>query len=80
MGGEDNLHVGVQAFYHLDEALLPVDMQAHLGLVHEEHIGAVVLDEHGQQDDQHLFLAAGELVGRELLAYLTEHDFVAATH
>lgn len=70
VGGEDDLHVGVEAENHVDELLLPVDMEAHLRLVHEEYIRLLVFDEHGEQDGQHLLLAAGELVGGEPFAYL----------
>lgn len=27
MGGEDKLHIGIQAAYHADELLLPFDVQ-----------------------------------------------------
>ena len=58
MGGEDNLHVGVQLHDEVDELLLPFNVQAYLRLVHEQHVGQLVLHQHGEQDDQHLLLAA----------------------
>ena len=55
-------------------------MQAHLGLVHEEHIRLTVLDEHREQDDEHLLLAARELVWHERLAHLRELYLVCRPH
>ena len=80
MGGQDDLAVGVQLRDQVDEPFLPFDVQAHLRLVHEEHIGQVVFHQDGEQDDQHLLLAAGELIGEEHLANLREADFVFGAH
>ena len=80
MGGEDDLYIGVEFEYQVDEPLLPFDVEAHLGLVHEEHVVLPVLDEHGKQDDQHLLLAAGELIRHERLADLFEANFVLRAH
>ena len=74
------LLVGVEFEYQVDEPLLPFDVEAHLGLVHEEHVVLSVLDEHGKQDDQHLLLAAGELIRHERLANLFEANFVLRAH
>ena len=76
VGGEDDLHVGVEAEDEVDELLLPFHVQAHLGLVHEEHIVFLVFHEHGEQDDEDLLLTTGELVGQERLADLCELDLV----
>ena len=80
MGGEDDLYIGVKFEYQVDEPLLPFDVETHLGLVHEEHVVLPVLDEHGKQDDQHLLLAAGELIRHERLADLFEANFVLRAH
>ena len=47
--GENYLHVRVEREYEFDEPLLPVDVQAHLRLVHEQiilttHSPAVVMN------------------------------------
>ena len=78
--GKDNLDVGVQFEDEVDETLLPVYMQTHLGLVHKEDVGLVVFHKHRHQYHEHLFLAAGELVGSKYLTYLTEGYVVAASH
>ena len=80
MGGQDDLHVRVQFQHQVDESFLPLDVQRHLGLVHEEHVGLAVFHEHGEQDGKHLFLAAGELVGHQCLADLRESYLVLGTH
>lgn len=80
MGGQDDLHVRVQFQHQVDESFLPLDVQRHLGLVHEEHVGLAVFHEHGEQDGQHLLLAAGELVGHQCLADLREAYLVLGTH
>ena len=80
MGGEDNLYVGVELEDEVYELLLPVYVQAHLGLVHEQHVGLVVLDQHGEQDGEYLLLAAGQLVGQQCLAYLREPNLVLCAH
>ena len=35
VGGEDNLHVGVELQHHIDKALLPLKVEARLGFIHE---------------------------------------------
>ena len=77
VGGQDDLRVGIQFVHHCDEALLPFEVQTRFGLVHEEHVGLLVLREHGQEDEQYLLLAAGEFVGREGLVVLNEGELVA---
>ena len=80
MGGQDDLHLGVQFQTEVDEALLPLDVQRYLGLVHEEHVGLIVLYEHRQQDGQYLLLAARQLVGHQRLADLREAYLVLRAH
>ena len=53
-----NLHIGIERQYEVDELLLSLHMQAHLRLIHKQHIRATVLDEHREQYDEHLLLAA----------------------
>ena len=77
MGGENDLHVGVELEHHVDEALLPLEVEARLGFIHEEDVRLAVLCEGCEQDDEHLLLATGEFVGRELLSELQETQFVA---
>ncbi len=76
MGGEDDLHIGVQIEYQVDEPFLPLHVQTHLRLVHEEHIGLAVLYEHGEQYDEHLLLTARQLVGHQHLSNLRESYLV----
>ena len=76
MGSQYDLHAGIQFHYQVDEPFLPLDVQAHLGFVHEQHVGLSVLHEHRQQDCQHLLFAAAQLVGHQSLANLRETDFV----
>ena len=77
MGGEDKLHIGIQAAYHADELLLPFDVQGGFRLVHEEYAVVIVTHQHGQQDDQHPLLARRQFVGQQALAVLIENDVVA---
>lgn len=70
VGGEDELYVGVQVHDEVDEAFLPVDVQADLRLVHKEHVVLVVFHQYGEQYGKDLLLTAGELVGDECLADL----------
>ena len=72
MGGQNNLHPRVQLHYQVDEPFLPLYVQAHLRLVHEEHVGLLVFHKHRQQDGQHLLLATRQLVGHQRLTHLRE--------
>lgn len=74
--GKYYLHVGVQLQNNVDEPLLPVDVQAHLGLVHEQYVAAVVLHQHCEEYGEHLFLAARELIRSQRLTYLREQNLV----
>lgn len=78
VGTQDELHLRVQASYHADELLLPLDVERSFGLVHEEYTVRTLAHEDGEQDDQHLFLARRELVGQQAFAVLIEGDVVAA--
>ena len=78
--GQYNLYVGIEREDEVDESLLPVDMQAHFGFVHEEHVVLSVLDEHGEQDDEHLLLAARQLIRAQNLAYLREAYLVLSAY
>ena len=79
MGSEDDLCVRIETLYQSDELLLPVDVQAYLGFVHEEDVRQLVLHESREQDEQHLLLTAGEHVGREPFLPLEEENLVAVT-
>ena len=72
MRGQDNLHIGVQFQYQFYQPLLPFYVQAHLGLIHKEHVGVVVLHQHGQQDGQHLLLTTRQLIRHQCFANLRE--------
>ena len=63
MGSEYYLDVGVEAYQEFKQSLLPFDVEADFRFVHEEHEGLPVLHQYGEQDDEHLLFAAGELVG-----------------
>ena len=80
MGGQDDLHIGVQFHAEVYQALLPLDMQRHLRLVHKEHVRLIVLHEHCQQDGQHLLLATRQLIGHQRLTNLGETDLVLRPH
>ena len=80
MGGKDNLHIGIELQDEVDESLLPVDVQAHFRLVHEEHVGLPVFHQDGEHDGQHLLLAARQLIGHERFANLREAYLVLRPH
>ena len=52
-------------------------MQTHLGFIHEEHPRLPILHQGGEQEDEHLFLARRENVGRKRFVVLQEAEFVA---
>ena len=80
MGSENNLYVGVQLYNEVNKPLLPLNVQRHLGLVHEEHVGLPVLHQDGQQNGQHLLLTRRQLVGHQRLANLREAYLVLRAH
>ena len=80
MGGEDYLGIGVELAHEGYEPLLPLYVEGNLGLVHEYGVWLAFLDEDCQQNDEHLLLSAGELVGGEMLFVLEHLYFVARTH
>ncbi len=47
-------------------------MERHFGLIHKEHVGLVILHQHGEQDSQDLLLAARQLIGHQRLTDLRE--------
>ena len=77
MGRQHELRIGIKFANKSDEFLLPLEMKARLGLVHEDDVGLQIFCQDGEQDEQHLFLTAGEEVGRERFAILNEGKFVA---
>ena len=77
MGGEDNLHVGIQFADKADKALLPLYMEGYFGFVHEEHSPAIILHKHCEKYNEHLFFARRELIGIERIAILFEKDLIA---
>ena len=80
MGGQHDLHVRIQFDTQVDEPFLPLDMQTHLGLVHKQHVGQIILYEHRQQDGQYLFLAARQLIRHQRLTDLRESYLVLCPH
>ena len=79
MGGKNNLYVRVKLDTEIDQTLLPFEMERRLGFVHKQHVRQVVLDQHGEQDNQHLLFATRQLIGQQHLAYLGEAQFVLGT-
>ena len=80
VGGDDELHVGIELQNEVDELLLPFKVQAHLGLIHEQHIGELVFHQHGEQNHQHLFFTTRELIGQQHFAHLIETYLVFCAH
>ena len=72
MCGQDDLHIRIQFQTEVDDTLLPLDMERHFGFIHEEHVGLVILHQHGEQDSQDLLLAARQLIGHQRLTDLRE--------
>lgn len=52
------MRVGIELPHHADEAFLPLEVQTGLRLVHKEYVGLAVLGEDGEEDEEHLLLAA----------------------
>ena len=77
MSGQDDLCVRIEVANHSDEAFLPFEMQACFGFVHEKHVGLSVFSQHGEQDDEHLLLAARKQIRLQRLVILYEIQFVA---
>ena len=69
--------MGVEASDKRNQALLPLDVKAHLRLVHNQGIGLAVLNQHGQQNHKHLLLSRRQLIGGQYLPVLNELDFIA---
>ena len=80
MGGQDNLHIRIEVENHVDEVLLPIDMKTHLGLVHEEYIVLIVLNEHGEKDGKHLLFTTRQLIWHEHLTNLSEGNLVLGAY
>ena len=80
MGGEDNLYIGIEQENHVYELLLPIDMQAHLRLVHKKDIMLVVLDEHSEQYGEHLLFATRKLVRHQHLTNLSKCNLVLSAY
>ena len=79
MGGKNNLYVRVKLDTEIDQTLLPLEMERHLGLVHKQYVRLVVLDQYGEKNDEHLLFATRQLIGQQHLAYLGEAQFVLGT-
>ena len=54
-------------------------MERHLGFIHEEHIGQIILHQHRQQDDEQLFLTTRQLVRQQHFTNLRETEFILCT-
>ena len=59
MGGQNDLNIGVQLKNQVYETFLPVNVQTHFWLIHEEHIVLIVFHQYGKQDDKPLLFSAG---------------------
>ena len=57
MSGQNDLYIGIQASDQADQPLLPFHVQGNFRFIHKKSTMLVVLYEHGQQDNEHLFLS-----------------------